>query len=413
MDSSADMEEMGQALLDMDGTLVLPQNVLSNETDFSLDKSFISEEQGATGEQLANLFHIDEQTKEMTADIFDTLLLPIIKEEAFLVTPPSTPQKRPLQNPKQVDNHKRFKPCRPIDSPTGSQVTPEPVLHSSSLTPVSAPAFEKAEADIIVLSSPAELVPEAVLPKPKHVCSECGKIFKRAHNLKIHGRLHSGAKPYACPFSGCNKEFRWKSSIVSHMNWHRTKKGDTLPGEPGDTSIQNAALRQGTTRGDAGVAGPPVPENKAKTKEEQRPSDGEPPETQMQANGRGEEEVGEASNDGSTAGERGEAAEAAEVELNELLVEIGGLVSGCGYRGLAGGNEKDGAVLTPSTTAESYSGSQPAIELDDLESLNVFAERATEEEGKEEEEILPSLSCCRLDGPGDPLDVLLDEEKLM
>jgi Zinc finger, C2H2 type len=68
---------------------------------------------------------------------------------------------------------------------------------------------------------------------PKHVCMECGKIFKRAHNLKIHGRLHSGAKPYRCPFEHCDKEFRWKSSIVSHLNWHRTKRGDIIPGFDG------------------------------------------------------------------------------------------------------------------------------------------------------------------------------------
>lgn len=74
-------------------------------------------------------------------------------------------------------------------------------------------------------------------PKAKHVCFQCGKVFKRAHNLKIHGRLHSGDKPYACPFPNCSKDFRWKSSIVSHINWHKTKRGDVLPGEPGVTSV--------------------------------------------------------------------------------------------------------------------------------------------------------------------------------
>jgi hypothetical protein len=80
-------------------------------------------------------------------------------------------------------------------------------------------------------SSPAAVTQTA--GRPKHVCIECGKIFKRAHNLKIHGRLHSGAKPYRCPFEHCDKEFRWKSSIVSHLNWHRTKRGETLPGFDG------------------------------------------------------------------------------------------------------------------------------------------------------------------------------------
>lgn len=69
--------------------------------------------------------------------------------------------------------------------------------------------------------------------KPKHQCQKCGKVFKRAHNLKIHGRLHSGIKPYGCPFSHCEKYFRWKSSIVSHLNWHRIKRGECLPGFDG------------------------------------------------------------------------------------------------------------------------------------------------------------------------------------
>jgi hypothetical protein len=69
--------------------------------------------------------------------------------------------------------------------------------------------------------------------KPKHLCLECGKAFKRAHNLKIHGRLHSGDKPYGCPFAHCDKEFRWKSSIVSHLNWHKTKMGELLLGFDG------------------------------------------------------------------------------------------------------------------------------------------------------------------------------------
>lgn len=73
--------------------------------------------------------------------------------------------------------------------------------------------------------------PNIARSRTKHICKQCGKTFKRAHNLKIHGRLHNGDRPYGCPFPECEKEFRWKSSIVSHINWHRTKRGDVLPGE--------------------------------------------------------------------------------------------------------------------------------------------------------------------------------------
>lgn len=92
---------------------------------------------------------------------------------------------------------------------------------------------------------PSPLPPLSSVPirkdaKPKHLCSVCGKVFKRAHNLKIHGRLHSGDKPYGCPFSHCEKEFRWKSSIVSHLNWHKTKMGEILAGFDGTAAGYDA-----------------------------------------------------------------------------------------------------------------------------------------------------------------------------
>lgn len=89
--------------------------------------------------------------------------------------------------------------------------------------------------------------------QPKHICHECGKTFRRAHNLKIHGRLHNGDRPYKCPFSHCEKEFRWKSSIVSHLNWHRTKRGEVLPDQDG-TASYDATSRTVATVSDAPVA---------------------------------------------------------------------------------------------------------------------------------------------------------------
>ncbi|PXF40789.1 Wilms tumor protein-like [Gracilariopsis chorda] len=58
---------------------------------------------------------------------------------------------------------------------------------------------------------------------PKHRCSVCQRVFKRAHNLKIHNRKHTGEMPFGCPFPECEKEFRWKSSIASHIDWHKRK----------------------------------------------------------------------------------------------------------------------------------------------------------------------------------------------
>lgn len=80
---------------------------------------------------------------------------------------------------------------------------------------------------------PAEGSSEEALRRnrPRHYCELCGKSFKRGHNLKIHGRMHSGVTPYSCPYPNCEKEFRWKSSIVSHKKWHKYKCNDVLPEE--------------------------------------------------------------------------------------------------------------------------------------------------------------------------------------
>jgi KRAB domain-containing zinc finger protein len=53
-------------------------------------------------------------------------------------------------------------------------------------------------------------------------CEECGKIFARKNDLKIHLRIHSGVKPYQC--ADCDKAFRCYNHLKQHKVTHTGEK---------------------------------------------------------------------------------------------------------------------------------------------------------------------------------------------
>jgi uncharacterized Zn-finger protein len=51
----------------------------------------------------------------------------------------------------------------------------------------------------------------------------CFKKFALAQYLKEHTYIHTGQKPFKCPYEGCTKAFRQAGKLSMHKKFHQNK----------------------------------------------------------------------------------------------------------------------------------------------------------------------------------------------
>lgn len=92
-------------------------------------------------------------------------------------------------------------------SPNGSIVTVQSTtLNSSGLaTPISPNGSNE------VKKFPCQLCCKRYVFKPDNIYS-----FQQMAHLKIHSRMHSGEKPFACEIEGCGKTFSQLGNLKTH-----------------------------------------------------------------------------------------------------------------------------------------------------------------------------------------------------
>lgn len=58
----------------------------------------------------------------------------------------------------------------------------------------------------------------------KYTCNQCDKSFSEQAKLKRHLLVHTGERPFQCPFENCGKKFSLAFNLTTHMRIHTGDK---------------------------------------------------------------------------------------------------------------------------------------------------------------------------------------------